>query len=78
MIHFQIRREEDLENVIIPLFDYLPLKTRKLHNFLIFKHCFRIYKNNNKTIEEKIDEITEYKKNPPLPVDPIKSRLNKS
>lgn len=80
MVHYRIRRQDHLEKIILPLFFYLPLKTEKQYNFLLFKQCFNIYRDSSKGQEDKIKEIKHLKNNPPLVVSfkTAKVTLNKN
>ena len=66
MVHYNIRRKDHLEKVILPLFSYLPLKTIKQEKFLLFKQCFYIYNDPLKDQKYKLIKIQELIKNPPL------------
>jgi hypothetical protein len=78
MVHYRIWRLEHLHKIIIPLFNYIPLKTILNQDFLIFRHCFMLYMQPNKEMNVKIHEIIDYRLNPPLMCLPRDtSRLSK-
>ena len=75
MCHFRIRKAEHIEKIIIPLFNYICLKTQKNIDFLIFKHCFKLYKNKE---DNYIEKIIKYKLSPPLMISKPRQKINKS
>lgn len=64
MVHYLIRRQDHLNNIICTLFQYIPLRTIKNHDFLLFKQCLSIYMDSSKSQHDKILEIKKLKENP--------------
>jgi len=58
MVHYRIRRRDHIEKIVIPIFNRIPLKTRRHLKYLIFKECFAIYSDPQKEQHLKIKEIS--------------------
>lgn len=67
---FRIRDREQIKNVIIPIFDLVPLRTSKEFNYLKFKEAIKIWEDTNFTKDEKINKIKEIK-NTLIPINYI-------
>lgn len=57
MSTYIIRKEKNLSDILIPLFNSYPLKTSKLIDFYKFQQALQILLNSKKSLEEKFNEI---------------------
>ena len=63
MAHFLVRDLKAIINIIIPLFDSYPLQTSKRIDFLKFKECSLVWRDDSLTQSQKILSINNIKDN---------------
>lgn len=63
MAYFLIRDRESIKNIILPIFDQIPLLTSKYYDYTIFKEALNIADNNFLSKIEKIQQIEKIKNN---------------